>query len=74
MALPLSSLTDRLTERLEQPLPGHEAHLAMAPRYPARRADLSVDERDCRTAGVLILLLPQEDDPAVVLTVRAIAS
>ena len=70
MALPLSSLTDRLTERLEQPLPGHEAHLAMAPRYPARRADLSVDERDCRTAGVLILLLPQEDDPAVVLTVR----
>jgi 8-oxo-dGTP pyrophosphatase MutT (NUDIX family) len=70
MALPLSSLTDRLTERLEQPLPGHEAHLTMAPRYPARRADLSVDERDCRTAGVLILLLPQEDDPAVVLTVR----
>ena len=70
MALPLSSLTDRLTERLGQPLPGHEAHLAMAPRYPARRADLSVDERDCRTAGVLILLLPQEDDPTVVLTVR----
>ena len=70
MALPLSSLTDRLAERLDRSLPGHEAHLAMAPRHPARRADLSVDERDCRTAGVLILLLPQEDDPAVVLTVR----
>jgi 8-oxo-dGTP pyrophosphatase MutT (NUDIX family) len=70
MALPLSSLTDRLTERLEQPLPGHEAHLAMAPRYPARRADLSVDERDCREAGVLVLLVRYDGDPAVVLTVR----
>ena len=68
--LPLSSLTDRLTERLEQPLPGHEAHLTMAPRYPARRADLSVDERDCREAGVLVLLVPHDGDPAVVLTIR----
>ena len=70
MPLSLPSLTDRLAERLDRSLPGHEAHLAMAPRHPARRADLSVDEQDCRTAGALILLLPQEDDPAVVLTVR----
>ncbi|PSQ86081.1 MAG: CoA pyrophosphatase [Bacteroidetes bacterium QS_3_64_15] len=68
--LPLSSLTDRLTERLEQPLPGHEVHLTMAPRYPARRADLSVDKRDCREAGVLVLLVPHDGDPAVVLTIR----
>lgn len=70
MASSLSTLADRLTKRLEQPLPGHEAHLTMAPRYPARRADLSVNERDCREAGVLVLLLPYEDDPAMVLTVR----
>ena len=70
MPLSLPSLTDRLAERLDRSLPGHEAHLTMAPRYPARRADLSVDDRDCRNAGVLVLLLPQDDDPAVVLTVR----
>lgn len=66
----LPTLAPRLAERLEGPLPGHEAHLTMAPRYPARRTDLSVDGRDCRTAGVLVLLLPHDGDPAVVLTVR----
>ena len=70
MSLSLPSLTDRLAERLDRSLPGHEAHLTMAPRYPARRADLSVDERDCRTAGVLVLLVRYDGDPAVVLTVR----
>ena len=70
MPLFRSSLTDRLTERLDRSLPGHEAHLTMAPRYPARRADLSVDERDCREAGVLVLLVRYDGDPAVVLTVR----
>lgn len=66
----LSPFLSRLAERLDHPLPGHEAHLTMAPRYPARRADLSVNERDCREAGVLVLLLPHNGDPAVVLTVR----
>ena len=70
MPLSLPSLTDRLAERLDRPLPGHEAHFTMAPRYPARRADLSVDERDCREAGVLVLLVRYDGDPAVVLTVR----
>ena len=66
----LSTLSARLADRLAGPLPGHEAHRNMAPRYPARRADLSVADRECREAGVLVLLLPHEDDPAVVLTVR----
>jgi len=70
MAPSLQTLTDRLAERLEQPLPGHEAHLTMAPRYPARRADLSVNGRDCREAGALVLLYPNDDEPVVVLTVR----
>ena len=70
MAPSLQTLTDRLAKRLEQPLPGHEAHLTMAPRYPARRADLSVNGRDCREAGALVLLHPHDDEPVVVLTVR----
>jgi 8-oxo-dGTP pyrophosphatase MutT (NUDIX family) len=65
-----STLLPRLADRLAHPLPGHDAHLTMAPRYPARRRDLSVESRDCRDAGVLVLLLLQKDDPSVVLTVR----
>lgn len=42
----------------------------MAPRLPARERALSVDDRDCREASVLALLVPPESDPAVVLTVR----
>ncbi len=66
----LSTLLSQLANRLARPLPGHDAHLSMAPRYPARRDDLSVEDRDCRNAGVLLLLLPHEEEPAVVLTVR----
>lgn len=70
MALTLSTLTRRLPERLEEPLPGHDAHRRMAPRLPDRRQALSVEGRDCRHAGVLVLLLPPNEAPAVVLTVR----
>ena len=66
----LSSLLPRIADRLARPLPGHDAHLTMAPQYPARRDGLSVRDRDCRDAGVLLLLLPHEDELAVVLTVR----
>jgi 8-oxo-dGTP pyrophosphatase MutT (NUDIX family) len=65
-----STLLSQLADRLARPLPGHDAHLSMAPRYPARRDDVSVRDRDCRDAGVLLLLLPHEGEPAVVLTVR----
>jgi len=71
MSLPLDHLRDALSSRLAQPLPGHEAHASMAPRYSARQEALSVQSKDCREAGVLALLLPHENDtPAVVLTVR----
>jgi len=42
----------------------------MAPRHSARQDALSVDGRACREAGVLALLLPGDDGPVVVLTVR----
>ena len=70
MASSLSRLAPRLAERLGSPLPGHEAHLRMAPRNPDRQADLSVSARDCREAGVLVLLHPDDAAPSVVLTVR----
>lgn len=70
MSFSFSTLVARLSDRVEEPLPGHEAHLTMAPRYPARREDLSVGGRDCRMAGVLVPLLLQNDSPVVVLTVR----
>ena len=42
----------------------------MAPRHSARQDALSVSGRACREAGVLALLLPGDDGPVVVLTVR----
>jgi 8-oxo-dGTP pyrophosphatase MutT (NUDIX family) len=41
----------------------------MAPHSP-RRANLSVEDRSCREAGVLVLLHPPVNAPRVVLTVR----
>lgn len=70
MVSSFAALIAQVADRLDGPLPGHDAHRRMAPRYPARTADLSTDQRDCREAGVLITLLPYEGAPAVVLTVR----
>ena len=71
MLLTFDDLLDGLASRLERPLPGHEAHATMAPRYSARQEALSVQNKDCREAGVLVLLLPQPDStPAIILTVR----
>jgi 8-oxo-dGTP pyrophosphatase MutT (NUDIX family) len=65
----IATLADRLRERLAQDLPGADAQADMAPRYDARRESLSVRGRDCREAGVLALLYPNEE-PHLVLTVR----
>ena len=64
------SFLDRLSTRLQRPLPGHAAHRRMAPRYDMRREALSIENRTCREAAVLALLLPSDDMPSVVLTVR----
>lgn len=71
MPVSLDSLFDRLNTRLERSLPGHEAHATMAPRYSARQKALSVQDKDCRVASVLALIVPRPNGtPAVVLTVR----
>jgi 8-oxo-dGTP pyrophosphatase MutT (NUDIX family) len=71
MPFSLDRLFAPLSARLQRPLPGHEAHTTMAPRYSARQEALSVQDTDCREAGVLALLLPQPNgSPTIVLTVR----
>ena len=64
------SFLDRLSARLQRPLPGHGAHRRMAPRYEMRQDALSIEDRGCREAAVLALLLPSDNIPSVTLTVR----
>lgn len=66
----LSTLAAKLSDRLERSTPGSEAHLKMAPRSSPRQENLKAENRDCREAGVLILLLPAPDGPVLVLTAR----
>lgn len=71
MLLTTDVLHDRLAARLRHPLPGHDAHATMAPRYGARQEALSVRDKGCREASVLVLLHPHADaSPAIALTVR----
>lgn len=65
-----TSLTERLRERLCDPLPGVEAQLRMAPAYRQNRTLARVDDKPCREAGVLALLFPDEEDAHLVLTAR----
>jgi 8-oxo-dGTP pyrophosphatase MutT (NUDIX family) len=60
----------RLRNRLEDPLPGIEAQSTMAPAYRADPSVLTVNGKDCREAGVLVLLFPDDATPHIVLTVR----
>jgi 8-oxo-dGTP pyrophosphatase MutT (NUDIX family) len=59
-----------LVRQLDAPLPGHAAHRQMAPLHPPRQQALSVSERDCREAGVLALVFPDDGATRLVLTVR----
>ena len=60
----------RLRTRLEAPLPGVGAQSTMAPAYRADPSVMAVDGKDCREAGVLVLLFPNGTTPQIVLTVR----
>lgn len=60
----------RLRARLQAPLPGHAAHLTMAPSHRLDQALLSVERKTCRQAAVLAVLYPLAGEAALVLTTR----
>ena len=72
-APPLASFEETVAfvrRRLAAPLPGTEAQLGMAPVYRQDVSAARVEGKDCREAGVLALLFPLDDEPALLLTVR----
>lgn len=71
MTLRFEALIRLLERRLEEAsLPGAEAQIRMAPVRNGALERLEVRNRSCREAGVLMMLLPVEDAPHVVLTIR----
>jgi 8-oxo-dGTP pyrophosphatase MutT (NUDIX family) len=68
--LEIGRLADYLRGRLAEPLPGADAHLRMVPPLTARREAISVEGKDCVHASVLVLIVPVDEQPGVVLTVR----
>lgn len=59
-----------LEERLQIGLPGPQAQMRMAPAREDALERLGVRGKSCREAGVLVMLLPSDDTPHVVMTVR----
>lgn len=68
--LTFDAACDRLRAVLEEPLPGPEAQYRLAPGIRTPPSLRELQETGCRQAGVLCLLFPLHDRPAVVLTVR----
>lgn len=65
-----ATFAEQLREQLHQPLPGIEAQAEMAVDYRKDPELARVDDKDCREAGVLMLLFPDDTTPTLVLTVR----
>lgn len=61
---------DRLRACLTASLPGTIAQAQMAPRPRADTPSLTIEGKECREAGVLMLLFPHDGTPTLVLTVR----
>ncbi len=61
---------DALRHRLLDDLPGPSAHLTMAPQHRNQLAQLSVEEKPCRKAGVLVALFPGSDSSTGVLLIK----
>lgn len=59
-----------LKRRLPAGLPGPEAQIRMAPMRASAFERIEVKDRACREAGVLLMLLPIDDTPHIVVTVR----
>lgn len=65
------STLDRIRQALAAPLPGAAGQLRMAPAYRADPATITVEGRDCRCGGVLVLLYLHDGELHLLLTVRA---
>ncbi len=70
MLASFSDTVQHLRQQLASPLPGHDAHFTMAPRYRQDTTVASVRDKRCREAGVLALLYPVEETPYIILTAR----
>ena len=71
MSLPAAPTTiARLRDALQRPLPGLPAQMQMAPAPRPGTMSVSELDRDCRRAGVLVLLYPRGGELCLVLTRR----
>jgi 8-oxo-dGTP pyrophosphatase MutT (NUDIX family) len=59
-----------LRDALQRPLPGLLVQMQMAPAPRPGTVSVSDLKRDCRRAGVLVLLYPHADELCLVLTRR----
>ena len=59
-----------LRGRLQEDLPGVEAHLTMAPGFRLNPDVLSTSNKACKTAGVLALLYPQHNESTGILLTK----
>ena len=66
----LYQIEEDIRDALDQPLPGSDAHLTLAPR-PRRGWHPGQIPPGARTAAALVLLYPLAEEPHLLLTVRA---
>jgi 8-oxo-dGTP pyrophosphatase MutT (NUDIX family) len=65
-----ATLVAHVRDALQRPLPGLAAQMHMAPLPRPGTIRISELDRDCRRAGVLVLLYPSDDELRLVLTRR----
>ncbi len=70
MNIPFEEQVARIRTRLSQPLPGARAQITMAPLYRKNLSLASVAGKQCRDAGVLVLIYPVDCFATMLLTVR----
>jgi len=68
--LTFNELIEALRNRLQGPLPGMQAQLAMAPDYRQDPKQLQIEGKACQEAAVLIPLYPDGQRPMMLLIAR----
>lgn len=69
---PFQRFIERLTARLQQPLPGEDVQFLMAPMARERMREIPPENFHPRKSAVLILLFPQDRSVGVVLIERPV--